>query len=76
MKEIYRMKTSPGALQKNIVTGDKYRITVLTDRLMRLEYSEEGIFEDRATQVVLNRDFPETEYHMNRTRDGIEIYTS
>lgn len=76
MQEIYRMKTSPGALPENIVTGDKYRITVLTDRLIRLEYSEDGIFEDRATQVVLNRDFPETEYRMNRTRDAIEIYTS
>ena len=76
MQEIHRMKTSPRALPENIVTGNKYRITVLTDRLIRLEYSEDGIFEDRATQVVLNRDFPETEYRMNRTQDAIEIYTS
>ncbi|UKI36168.1 MAG: hypothetical protein L6V93_19745 [Clostridiales bacterium] len=25
---------------------------------MRLEYDEDGIFEDRATQCVVNRNFP------------------
>lgn len=39
------------------LTGDKYRITILTDRLIRLEYSEEGTFEDRPSFAVINRSF-------------------
>ena len=41
----------------NIITGPDYRITVLTDRLIRLEYQKEGLFEDRMTRTVVNRDF-------------------
>jgi alpha-glucosidase (family GH31 glycosyl hydrolase) len=40
----------------NIVKGDKYRISVLTDRLIRLEYSDEGRFEDRPSFAFINRD--------------------
>ena len=52
MQEIYRVKTSPVALSDNMIIGEKYRITVLTEALVRLEYSEDGVFEDRATQTV------------------------
>ena len=45
----------------NKITGDKYRITVLTDRLLRLEYEEGGHFTDEHTIRVINRDFPEVE---------------
>ena len=49
MQEIYRVKTSPVALSDNMIIGEKYRITFLTEALVRLEYSEDGVFEDRAT---------------------------
>ncbi len=52
---------------KGILQGDQYRITVLTPSLLRLEYSETGDFEDRATQMVVNRDFEVPEY---RVREG------
>ena len=42
--------TNPIANKNAVIRGDKYRFTVLTDRLLRLEYDEDGIFEDRATQ--------------------------
>ena len=58
MKDIYKVETRPNALAANIVFGDKYRITLLTEGLLRLEYSEDGVFEDRATQMVFFRDFP------------------
>ena len=38
------METHPLADPKNVVKGDKYRITVLTEHLLRLEYSEDGEF--------------------------------
>lgn len=38
--------------------GEGWRLQVLTERLIRLEYSPSGTFEDRATQMVVDRDLP------------------
>ena len=51
------LASHPLANEKNIIPGKNYRITVLTESLFRLEYSEEGVFNDEPTQTVLNRDF-------------------
>lgn len=61
----------------NIVQDNNYRFTVLTDRLIRLEYSDINQFEDRTTQVVQNRDFdkPKFEVFKNRKNHQIEIVT-
>ena len=58
------------------IKGEKYRITVLTERTFRIEYQEEGYFEDRPTTGVINRDFKECEYEVIRSCDGITIETS
>ena len=76
MQKIYRIKTSPCARQENMIIGNQYRITVLTEGLVRLEYNADGEFEDRATQMVLYRDFPEVDYRVIHTENGIEINTS
>lgn len=76
MKEVYRVKTTPKADQDNQVVGERYRITILTDGLIRLEYNEAGVFEDRATQMVFHRDFPKVDYRVVRTQQGIQIHTS
>ena len=52
----YKLPANPAAREENIVRGETYRFTFLTEGLVRLEYSEDGCFEDRATQTVLNRD--------------------
>ena len=75
MQDIYKVETHPLALSENMITGDKYRITFLTEGLIRLEYDEEGVFEDRPTQMVFFRDFPKTDYRVVRTEDGIEVHT-
>ena len=41
------------ARKDNIILGKTYRISILTDRLVRLEYSPSGVFEDRATQNLI-----------------------
>ena len=46
MQDIYKVETHPLALSENMITGDKYRITFLTEGLIRLEYDEEGVFEE------------------------------
>lgn len=76
MKEIYRVSTRPVANMENVILGEHYRITLLTEGLVRLEYAEDGIFEDRATQFAFYRDFPKTDYRVIRTQDGIEVHTS
>ena len=58
------MKTyefKPICPKENIIQGASFRISVLTDSLLRLEYEENGHFTDNATQVVLNRDFPQVD---------------
>lgn len=75
MKEIYKMQTI-GACQKgSVVQGEKYRITLLTEELIRLEYSENGNFEDRPSQCVVNRDFPVPEYQVYEQENSLEILT-
>ena len=49
---------------------------MLTECLVRLEYSENGVFEDRPTQMVFHRDFPKTEFTVIKTNDGIQISTT
>lgn len=75
MKELYKLPARPEANRQNILQGDKYRITMLTEGLVRLEYSEDGIFEDRATQTVINRDFPPVEFQVKETEEELEILT-
>lgn len=48
---------SPLADKDAIVSGDKFRFAILTDRLIRMEYNEEGYFVDAATQTVICRKF-------------------
>ncbi len=51
----YEQATS---LYDAIITGKKYRITILSDILVRLEYSPNGEFEDRPTEQIIFRRFP------------------
>ena len=53
-----QLASRPVCRKEAVVRGENYRITILTPRLFRLEYSEDGVFEDRPTQCVLNREFP------------------
>ena len=63
-------ETRPVALQQNLVTGEKYRFTVLTPSLIRMEFSPRGVFEDRASQSVFFRDFPENAFCTEK-KDGL-----
>ena len=58
------VKTSPKANPENIVRWRDYRVTILTDRLFRLEQSFEGKFRDDATQAVWFRNMPKQEYRL------------
>jgi len=65
----FQSEVRPAAIPENMVQGKTYRFTVLSPSLIRMEYSPEGLFEDRATQTVFFRDFPKCEYSC-RQEDG------
>lgn len=71
----YKYKTTPLARKEAIVGGDTYRFTILTPNLIRIEYNESGYFEDRATQIVVNRVFDVPEYNVEDTDDLLTITT-
>ena len=61
------------ANNNSIVQGHKYRFTILTERLIRLEYSETGEFNDLGTQLVTNRNFPVPQFTVKEDNNFLEI---
>ncbi len=60
---------------KAVIKGKKYRITVLTERLIRLEYNELGKFEDRPTELVWFRNFSVPDFTLKEDEKYIELTT-
>ena len=71
----WRLTSSPRAPRESVISAEKWRITVLSASLVRVEWSPSGTFEDRPTQMVLNRDFPTPEFTVERRGDGVTITT-
>jgi len=71
IKDILTM--NPVAKKEAMVIGDKYRFTVLTDCLIRMEYQTDGLFVDEPTQSVICRDFPVREYRVIDKEESLEI---
>ena len=61
--------------KESYIIGKKYRFTVLSPRLIRLEYNKDGIFEDRPTSRVINRKFPRTKYAITESDTLVQIDT-
>lgn len=70
-----RPSTTPATDPAAVVQGSNYRISVLTPRLVRLEWSPTGEFTDAATQVVWNRTFPAADFTVRRDGDAVQIRT-
>jgi len=58
-----------------VVETKDVRFTVLTDHLIRLEYSKEGRFEDRPSQAFWFRDQPIPSFKKTVTESSVEIET-
>jgi alpha-glucosidase (family GH31 glycosyl hydrolase) len=59
----------------SIIAGDHYRFTILTPRLIRMEYASDSVFEDRPTQTVINRNFETPYFTAYETKKQLEIDT-
>ncbi|MBB1500884.1 hypothetical protein H5397_05460 [Propioniciclava sp. MC1683] len=75
LPERFRPTTTPFTDPAQVLVGPTWRITVLTERLLRLEWSDDGQFEDRATQVVWNRDLPAVPYEVSHDGDALQLST-
>ncbi len=60
---------------KSVIAGNNYRFTVLSERLIRLEYNPKGAFYDGATRLVSSRAFPETVFQVRQDEKYLEIVT-
>ena len=59
-----------------VFSGKKYRITILSEILIRFEYNEKGVFEDRPTEFALNRYFDPPKMEVNQDNNYLQVLTS
>lgn len=76
LKKSLIAKTQGECSYSQVVTGKGYRITVLTNRLFRIEISESNIFTDNATQAVWFRYFPDVIFSVKKDGKNIRIVTN
>ena len=65
----------PQADPKAVIRGEYFRVTVLTDRLLRLEYAADGKFRETATQMALCREFPVPAFTCTETEEQLTVET-
>jgi hypothetical protein len=73
---IKQIERSPQSAAENTITGEGFRITLLTSRLIRMEFQKENHFCDEATQTVLNRDFPAVPFRREETVSALVLRTN
>lgn len=70
------VKTEPIANPKNVVFWNDYRITVLKDRLFRIEQNKEKQFRDEATQSVWFRNTEKVDFTTDISEEKLVITTN
>src|SRR5262245_45642651 len=65
----------PVAGSRSVAVAGNVRITVLTDRLVRLEYAADGEFEDRPSLAVVNRRFPAVPFEASERAGRLTVDT-
>ncbi len=68
-------KDNPVAAPGAVIVFDNARFTVLTDRLIRMEWADDGVFEDRASLAVVNRELPVPKFTKTVNRGVLTIKT-
>ena len=63
------------ANKENVVEGKNYRFTLLSDGLIRLEYSQSGVFQDKPTEQVWYRDMEKVNFEKKENDHMLEITT-
>ena len=66
----------PKANEKAVVVAGNARFTVLTSQLIRMEWAEDGKFEDNATLTFVNRKLPVPEFTVEKNDAELVIKTA
>lgn len=69
----FHSSCQPEGDPKYMICGDCYRFTLISRRILRMEYDPKGRFEDRKTQTVWNRRIKGPEFTVRETEDRLEI---
>lgn len=73
--QILAAENNPVADPKAIVRSGDMRFTILTPEMIRIEWSDKQIFEDRASFTVINRRLPVPEYETWEDEEFLYIKT-
>ena len=60
---------------KTFVKGSNFRITVITEGIVRLEYSPSGAFVDRPTELIVRRNLGYPEFQLKQDTQYVDIVT-
>jgi alpha-glucosidase (family GH31 glycosyl hydrolase) len=71
----FQLELSPNADPAAVVNAGYARFTILTGRLIRMEYSPNGQFEDHASLAFLYRRQPVPAFQTRKMGEGLEIET-
>lgn len=69
----YTFPCDPVANPAAVVKGPTYRFTLLSETVLRYEWAEDGVFEDRASAFAINRNFTPPSFTVNDGDEQIEV---
>ena len=73
--ESFPIQFDPIANEKAVVEKSKFRVTVLTSRLLRLEFSKTAVFENRASQAFWYRNQPVPDFEVREQNGRFHLET-
>jgi alpha-glucosidase (family GH31 glycosyl hydrolase) len=71
----FKIDAQPFPHPQAVVTVPQARFTILTSRLIRMEYSQKERFEDRPGQFFQFRNQPVPQFRLQQSEEKIEIFT-
>lgn len=74
-KERFKINFQPKANEDSVILFGNVRFTVFTPQLIRIEYSENKNFEDRASQVFWYRNHPVPKFQVIKKGNNLHIKT-
>lgn len=75
MEKTLAYKLNKDINKEQVIKGEKYRITLLGDKMLRIEYSPNGIFEDALTTMAINRKFDVPKHNVKIDNDTLYLET-
>ena len=72
---IFSQSYDPVANPQSVVRSGNARFTILTDHVIRMEYSNDGTFTDQATLTFVNRNLPASSFTTSEASGWLTIKT-